>query len=89
MARRRNFPGKDIAWLEERLGYVLDEIAAGVTITSWGEGDSSAAKQTTLTPLQRKAMLLNDLNILDPATYSIDETAGITRTGVNFSGLNV
>ena len=89
MARRRYFPGKDIAWLEERLGYVLDEIAAGVTITSWGEGDSSAAKQTHLSAMQRKAMLLNDLNILDPATYSMDEVAGISRPGVNFGGLNV
>jgi len=89
MARRRYFPGKDITWLEAKLGVVLEEIASGTVVTSWGEGDSSASKQATTTPEVRKKMLLNDLNVLDPANYSLEDVAGISRTKVSFTGLDI
>ena len=88
MARRRYFPGKDVTWLEAKLGVVLEEIAAGAVVSSWGEGDSSASKQVGLSPEVRKRMLLNDLNVLDPANYSLEDYAPITKTKVSFSGLD-
>lgn len=89
MARRRYFPGKSLEWLETKLGYVLEEVVSGTVITSFGEGDVSASKQAGLSPEVRKRMLLNDLNMLDPANYSLEDVAGITRTKVSFTGLDV
>lgn len=89
MARRRYFPGKGIDWLEAKLAVVLEEIASGSVVSSWGEGDSSASKQVNTTPEARKRMLLNDLNIMDPANYSLEDTAPITTAKVSFTGLDV
>lgn len=88
MARRRNFPGKDITWLEAKLSAVYEEIASGSVVTSWGEGDSSASKQAGQSPEARKRLLLSDLNLFDPANYSLEDVAPITRTKVSFTGLD-
>jgi hypothetical protein len=89
MARSRYFPGKQLPWLEQKLGLVLEELASGTTITSWGEGDSSASKATHLSAMERKRMLINDLNLLDPANYPLEDTAPVSKVRVNFNGLDL
>jgi len=86
-ARRRYFPGKDVLWLEEKLNAALEESADGTVLTSWGEGDTSAGHQLVNSPDERIRRLSNDLSILDPGTYPIEEVTAVTRTKPNFSNV--
>ena len=67
----RNFPGKDKAWLKATLSNVVDEIASGKRLVSWGDGSASATKASfgNLHPERLRDMLLADLHDEDPETY--------------------
>lgn len=79
---RRYFPGKSQVWLEARLSEILDEQASGKVVTSFGTTDVSSGKSldSTLTIQKRRTMILNDLSILDAATYPPEDNKRVTRT---------
>lgn len=87
--RRRYFPGKDIVWLETKLNEALEESASGTVLTSWGEGDASAGHQLVNSPDERIRKLSNDLSILDPGTYPVEEVTPVTRLKPSFTGVDL
>lgn len=79
----RYFVGQSQEWLEARLREVNEELASDKTVIGWSEGGSSASKlKGNSSPMQRRNMLLHDLNILDSETYPLDQIAPRTSVGV-------
>ena len=83
----RYFPGRGIQWLQARLERIQEDIAAGKTLTSWGSGGDSASRQVNTDPLAVQRMLLNDLNIVAPATYPVESLRRIHCTTAVFRDL--
>lgn len=79
---RRNFPGKDQAWLEQHLGWTLEEIATGKVNGKWNSSDQGGefAVDTNLPASVRRDLLLNDLSIVNPGKYPPRDTVRIKRT---------
>ena len=80
----RNFPGKDQQWLETKLNLILEDLAAGKRLTSWGAGSDSASRQVETSAEAVRTMLLNDLYLLDPTTYPLDSFRRIKSTTAIF-----
>lgn len=83
--RKRNFTGRDITWLEERLQEVQEEMASGKSQTSWGMGDSNSSSQVVVSLEKRKEMLEHDLSILDPDKYPPTLSVRNTRVRITFN----
>ena len=84
---RRNFlslgtGAAAIATLVKWLGWVELEIATGKVNSGWTAEGSAATKwiDQTLPPERRRDLILNDLSILDPATYPPRDLQRVTRT---------
>mgnify|MGYP001402953649 CR=1 FL=1 len=83
----RYFPGRGQEWLEERLERIQEDISSGKTLTSWGAGGDSASRQVQIDSLAVQRMILNDLYLLDPATYPLDSMQRIRTTTAIFRDL--
>ena len=65
----RYFLGRSQEWLEAQLQQAQEDLAAGKTLSSWGNAGDSASKQIQISAHERIRMLLNDLNAIDPDNY--------------------
>lgn len=83
--RKPYYPGRDLAWLEERLQELQEDEVSGTVTTAWGHGDSNASKQVVLSIDERKRRLLNDLSILDPDKYPPELSVQNTRVRITFN----
>lgn len=86
--RHRYFPTKDELWLRNKLDERLEESASGTLMTSWSEGDTSAASQLLNHADETIRRLCWDLSILNPEEFPADMVNPRRRTKPNFSGLN-
>lgn len=79
---RRIFVGATESELEQWLEWVNDEIATGKVNSAWSAGDTNASKwvDLSLPPMRRRAMILNDLSILNPTDYPPRNFASIKVT---------
>lgn len=85
---RRNFPTVSQATLEKWLSWVLLEIATGKVTNTWTTPDAGAGKwiDHSLPPERRRDLILNDLGILDPATYPPAGRQRLARTVPRYTG---
>ncbi len=81
---RRNFPGETQEKLEEWLSEVNEDLATGQVITGTSSMDQSVSFQKTGNSRGRQTRILQDLFILDPDKYPLEDVIPINRTRGGF-----
>jgi len=72
------------AWLEAKLKDVNEEIAAGSVLTGGSTADVSTSRETQISAIERRKMILHDLHIEAPLQYTLEDVAPRRATVARF-----